>query len=73
MRQEFYGLLLTHFAVHGLMHEAALKAGEDPHRLAFVHAVRPEILTQCVVSSRGLRRPRGVRRRQSKFPVRRRQ
>jgi hypothetical protein len=40
VRQEFYGLLLAHFAVRGLMHEAALKAGEDPHRLSFVHAVR---------------------------------
>jgi hypothetical protein len=40
VRQEFYGLLLAHFAVRGLMHEAALQAGEDPDRLSFVHAVR---------------------------------
>jgi hypothetical protein len=40
VRQEFYGLLMTHFAVRGLMHEAALKAGEDPDRLSFLHAVR---------------------------------
>jgi hypothetical protein len=40
VRQEFYGLLLAHFAVRGLMHEAALQAGEDPDRLPFVHAVR---------------------------------
>jgi hypothetical protein len=40
VRQEFYGLMLTHFAVRGLMHEAALKAGEDPDRLSFLHAVR---------------------------------
>lgn len=40
VRQEFYGLLLAHFAVRGLMHEAALKADEDPDRLSFVHAVR---------------------------------
>lgn len=38
--QEFYGLLLAHFAVRGLMHEAALKAGEDPDRLSFLHSVR---------------------------------
>ncbi len=38
--QEFYGLLLAHFAVRGLMHEAALPAGLDPDRLSFVHAVR---------------------------------
>lgn len=40
VRQEFYGLLLAHFAVRGLMHEAALQAGEDPDRLSFAHAVR---------------------------------
>jgi hypothetical protein len=40
VRQEFYGLLLAHFAVRGLMHEAALKSGEDPDRLSFVHAAR---------------------------------
>ena len=28
--QEFHGLLLAHFAIRGLMHEAALKAGEEP-------------------------------------------
>jgi len=40
VRQEFYGLMLAHFAVRGLMHEAALRAGEDPDRLSFLHAVR---------------------------------
>jgi hypothetical protein len=40
VRQEFYGLLLAHFAVRGLMHEAAVQAGEDPDRLSFLHAVR---------------------------------
>jgi Insertion element 4 transposase N-terminal/Transposase DDE domain len=40
VRQEFWGLLLAHFAVRGLMHEAALRADEDPDRLSFVHAVR---------------------------------
>jgi hypothetical protein len=39
VRQEFYGLMLAHFAVRGLMHEAALKADEDPDRLSFLHAV----------------------------------
>lgn len=38
--QEFYGLLLAHFALRGLMHEAALKVDEDPDRLSFLHAVR---------------------------------
>jgi hypothetical protein len=40
VRQEFYGLLMAHFAIRGLMHEAALKANEDPDRLSFLHAVR---------------------------------
>jgi hypothetical protein len=40
VRQEFYGLLMAHFAVRGLMHEAALRADEDPDRLSFLHAVR---------------------------------
>lgn len=40
VRQEFYGFLLAHFAIRGLMHEAALKADEDPDRLSFLHAVR---------------------------------
>jgi hypothetical protein len=40
VRQEFWGLLLAHFAVRGLMHEAALRADEDPDRLSFSHAVR---------------------------------
>ena len=40
VRQEFYGLLMVHFAIRGLMHEAALKADEDPDQLSFLHAVR---------------------------------
>jgi hypothetical protein len=40
VRQEFYGLMMVHFAIRGLMHEAALKADEDPDRLSFLHAVR---------------------------------
>jgi hypothetical protein len=40
VRQEFYGLMMAHFAVRGLMHEAALKADTDPDQLSFLHAVR---------------------------------
>lgn len=40
VRQEFWAFLMAHFAVRGLMHEAALKADEDPDRLSFLHAVR---------------------------------
>jgi thymidylate kinase len=40
VRQEFFGLLMAHFAIRGLMHEAALKADEDPDQLSFLHSVR---------------------------------
>jgi hypothetical protein len=40
VRQEFFGLLMTHYAIRSLMHQAALKADEDPDRLSFLHAVR---------------------------------
>ncbi|MGA8033617.1 MAG: IS4 family transposase [Casimicrobiaceae bacterium] len=40
VRQECYGLLLAHFALRGLMHEAAVKVDADPDRLSFLHAVR---------------------------------
>ena len=40
VRQEFYGLPLTHFAVRGLMREAAPRAGDGPDRPSFLHAVR---------------------------------
>jgi hypothetical protein len=40
VKQEFFGLLMAHYAIRGLMQEAALKAEEDPDRLSFLHAVR---------------------------------
>lgn len=40
VRQEFYGLMMAHFAIRSLIHEAALKADEDPDRLSLLHAVR---------------------------------
>jgi hypothetical protein len=40
VEQEFYGFLLAHFAIRGLMHEAGLKADLDPDRLSFLHVVR---------------------------------
>jgi hypothetical protein len=40
VRQEFYGLMMAHFAIRGLMHEAALSADRDPDRISFLHAVR---------------------------------
>ena len=39
VKQEVYGLLLAHFALRGLMHEAAQRAGRDPDRISFTHTV----------------------------------
>lgn len=39
VEQELYGLLLAHFAVRGLMHEASQKAEIDPDRLSFTHSL----------------------------------
>jgi hypothetical protein len=40
VRQEFFGMLMLHYAIRGLMHEAALRVDEDPDRLSFLHAIR---------------------------------
>jgi len=37
--QELYGLLIAHFIIRSLMHEAAVQANIDPDQLSFVHAV----------------------------------
>jgi len=31
---------MAHFAIRGWMHEAALRADEEPDRLSFLHSVR---------------------------------
>lgn len=65
--QELYGLLLAHFAVRSLMHEAALQGKVDPDELSFVHAVRvvkrklPTLL--AIPPSAQPRHPRGRARR----------
>jgi len=40
VRQEFYGFVLTYFAIRQLIHEAALDRDQDPDRLSFINAVR---------------------------------
>lgn len=37
--QELYGLLIAHYAIRSLMHEAAVQADLDPDRLSFTHAL----------------------------------
>jgi hypothetical protein len=39
VKQEVYGILLAHFALRGLMHQAALRGGRDPDRVSFTHTV----------------------------------
>ena len=38
--QELYGLLLAHFALRRLIHDASRHAGCDPDTLSFLHTVR---------------------------------
>ncbi len=40
VKQEFYGFIMAHFAIRGLMHEAALTGDVDPDKLSYLHAVR---------------------------------
>jgi len=37
--QELYGVLIAHYAVRSLMHEAALRTGVDPDRLSFTRSL----------------------------------
>ena len=38
--QEFYGLLMAHFAIRAIMHEAALEGDVDPDEISFISTVR---------------------------------
>ena len=38
--QEFYGLLLAHYIIRAIMHEAALQVDVAPDRLSFIRTVR---------------------------------
>ena len=40
VRQEFWGLMLAHYAIRALMYEAARQRGDNPDGLSYVHAVR---------------------------------
>ena len=39
VKQEVYGILLAHFALRGLIHQAVLRGGRDPDRVSFTHTV----------------------------------
>jgi len=44
--QELYGLLIAHYIIRALMHQAAQQAHLDPDRLSFIGAIR--VLQQAV-------------------------
>ena len=44
--QEFYGLLLAHYVVRSIMHDAAIEANIDPDRLSFRNAL--EIIRDAI-------------------------
>jgi hypothetical protein len=44
--QEAYGLLIAHFVIRFLMHQAACLVGIDPDRLSFTHAL--EVVRQAI-------------------------
>jgi IS4 transposase len=53
VRQELWGLLLTHYAIRSLMAEAAQSAGIDPDRLSFmrsINVVRRQVTDQAAFS-----------------------
>jgi hypothetical protein len=62
IRQELWGLLLSHFAVRSLMAEAAASAGLDPDRLSFmrsINVVRRQVTDQAAFSPRTTRARQG--------------
>jgi hypothetical protein len=94
--QELYALLIAHYAIRFLMHEAALQAGVDPDRLSFTHALEvvrdavPEfqmtapdqvdqlytrlltdLASQLLPERRPRTNPRVVKRKMSKFLLKR--
>ena len=43
---------MAHFAIRGLMHEAALTADLDPDRLSFLHSVR--VIRRKIIAGGGV-------------------
>lgn len=77
VRQEVYAILMAHYAVGVLMHQAACQAGLDPDRLSFTDAVfvlgeTTQELAQVEPSQQGvLRQEMGVRLAAHPLPPRR--
>lgn len=60
VRQEVYGLLLAHYCVRVVMHDAAQATGEDPDRISFIHTVR--VLKRKLPQAAGLFSPSAAAR-----------
>jgi hypothetical protein len=60
--QEMYALVIAHYVVRALMHEAAVKADLDPDRLSFVGALHvvQDLIPQFAIVSRAQRRRLGA-------------
>ncbi|MCX4750558.1 IS4 family transposase [Kitasatospora sp. NBC_01287] len=65
VEQEVYGLLLVHYAIRQLMHQAALHEGIDPDRLSFTRSLR--VVRRQVPAQAGLS-PRQTRPRTDPHP-----
>jgi hypothetical protein len=55
VRQELWGLLLSHYAIRSLVAEAAASAGLDPDRVSFmrsINVVRRQVTDQAAFSPR---------------------
>jgi len=62
IRQEMWGLLLSHYAIRSLMVEAADTAGLDPDRLSFIRSInliRRQVTDQAAFSRRTTRQSHG--------------
>ena len=57
VRQEFYGFRMAHFAIRGLMQEAALQADLDPDRWSFLRVVRRKLPLFVATPPLGRERP----------------
>ncbi len=71
VRQEVEGLLLAYHAVRVVRHRLQNPGPRRRARIARVRDLCRELLEERVVSSRGLCRPRGVKRKMSNYPIRR--
>lgn len=71
MKQEVYGLLLTHYAIRSVTHEAALQADLDPDRLSFLRRLRAAQMSARQEAGSHRAKPRVTKRKMSSWPFER--